>query len=64
MHQGIGQLSVLNSVFYNNSAGSDNVEDGEVSARCTQRVHKKKCFRLHYLWESYQCICILAAYQR
>ena len=29
MHQGVGQISVLNSVFYNNRAGSNNVEDGE-----------------------------------
>lgn len=29
MHQGIGQTSVLGSVFNNNIAGSDNVEDGE-----------------------------------
>lgn len=32
MHQGVGQTSVLGSVFYNNSAGSDNIEDGEVSS--------------------------------
>lgn len=31
MHQGFGgKMSVQNSVFYNNSAGSNNVEDGEV----------------------------------
>ena len=31
MHQGIGQISVLGSVFYNCNAGSGNTEDGEVS---------------------------------
>lgn len=28
MHQGVGQISILNSVFYDNVAGSDNVESG------------------------------------
>lgn len=31
MHQGVGQTSVLGSVFYNSSAGSNNEKDGEVS---------------------------------
>lgn len=31
MHQGFGgKMSVQNSFFYNNSAGSNNVKDGEV----------------------------------
>ncbi|CAN0356022.1 unnamed protein product, partial [Ectocarpus sp. 12 AP-2014] len=29
MHQGIGQISVLDSVFYNNTAGSANIEDDD-----------------------------------
>ncbi|CBJ26637.1 adhesin-like protein [Ectocarpus siliculosus] len=29
MHQGIGQISVLDSVFYNNTAGSTNIEDDD-----------------------------------
>lgn len=29
MHQGFGQVSVLNSVLYSNVAGSDSIEAGE-----------------------------------
>lgn len=29
VHQGIGQVTVLDSLFYENIAGSDNVEDGK-----------------------------------
>lgn len=29
LHQGVGQITVLNSVFFENVAGSDNDESGE-----------------------------------
>lgn len=33
LHHGTGQVSVLGSVFYNNRAGSGNVQEGAVSLR-------------------------------
>lgn len=36
MHQGIGQITVLDSLFFNNTAGSNNVEAGEALFFCVQ----------------------------
>lgn len=47
MHQGIGQTSVLGSVFNNNVAGSNNVEDGEMSL--LQRVQTHASVGVRYI---------------
>lgn len=31
MHQGVGQVSLVDSLFYDNVAGSENVEDGRLA---------------------------------
>lgn len=37
MHQGVGQITVLDSVFFNNTAGSNNAEAGEGRGRVFSR---------------------------
>lgn len=58
MHQGTGQVSVMHSLFYNNVAGSNNVEDGEpllAWERCTGNTNNAVrlailCWQLSYMY--------------